>query len=176
MGLYEPGKGTIILDGKPVTRENRDDYRQYFSVVFFDFFLFEHLIGIGMKDPGDRIKRYLEELQLTHKVKVQDGRLSTIELSQGQRKRLALFNAYVEDRPIYIFDEWAADQDPQFKEVFYRDILAELKAAGKTVIVISHDDRYYHLADRIIKLDGGKVEYDRSVVKTTESSIAGIRG
>lgn len=176
MGLYEPGKGTIILDGKAVTRENRDDYRQYFSVVFYDFFLFEHLIGIGMKDPDVRIKRYLEELQLTHKVKVQDGKLSTIELSQGQRKRLALLNAYVEDRPIYIFDEWAADQDPQFKEVFYRDILAELKAAGKTVIVISHDDRYYHLADRIIKLERGQVEYDKSVVKTAESSIASIRG
>jgi putative ATP-binding cassette transporter len=87
--------------------------------------------------------------------------LSTTQLSQGQRKRLALLTAYLEDRPVYIFDEWAADQDPLFKEVFYLQLLPELKAQGKTVIVISHDDKYYQLADRIVKLDYGKVEYDR---------------
>ncbi|MGH9938124.1 MAG: ABC transporter ATP-binding protein, partial [Blastocatellia bacterium] len=81
--------------------------------------------------------------------------------SQGQRKRLALLTAYLEDRPIYLFDEWAADQDPHFKEIFYLRLLPQLKARGKTVFVISHDDRYYHLADRIIKLDEGQLEYDR---------------
>jgi putative ATP-binding cassette transporter len=85
-------------------------------------------------------------------------------LSQGQRKRLALLNAYLEDRPIYIFDEWAADQDPQFKQIFYYQLLPDLKARGKTVIVISHDDRYYNLADRVVKLESGKLEYDQQVM------------
>jgi putative pyoverdin transport system ATP-binding/permease protein len=96
-------------------------------------------------------------LQLDHKVSIKDGAFSTLELSQGQRKRLALLVAYLEDRPFYVFDEWAADQDPLFKDVFYRELLPELKAKGKTVLVITHDDRYFHLADRYIKLEYGQL-------------------
>ena len=100
---------------------------------------------------------YLRRLELDQKVRIADGRFSTITLSQGQRKRLALLTAYLEDRPIYVFDEWAADQDPTYKEVFYRELLPELRARGKAVVVITHDDRYFHLGDRVIKLDYGKV-------------------
>jgi putative ATP-binding cassette transporter len=102
---------------------------------------------------------------------VRDGVLSTINVSQGQRKRLALLTAYLEDRAIYLFDEWAADQDPVFKEIFYHQLLPELKARGKTVIVISHDDRYYHVADRIIKLDYGRIEYDRKVLDSKNALV-----
>ena len=102
-------------------------------------------------------------------MKVENGRLSTVELSQGQRKRLALLTAYLEDRPIYLFDEWAADQDPQFKKLFYLKLLPELKARGKTVIAISHDDHYYELADRIVKLDYGRVEFDGPVDEYLET-------
>ena len=83
--------------------------------------------------------------------------LSSTDLSQGQRKRLALLTAYLEDRPIYLFDEWAADQDPEFKEVFYHQLVPELRALGKTIIVITHDDRYFHLADRRLRLADGRV-------------------
>ncbi|HEX8557937.1 MAG TPA: cyclic peptide export ABC transporter [Pyrinomonadaceae bacterium] len=165
MGLYEPESGEIRVDGKAVTPERLDDYRQRFSVVFYDFYLFERLFGIEAKDLDAEGRRYLELLQLTQKLRIEDGRLSTTELSQGQRKRLALLHAYLEDRPIYIFDEWAADQDPLFKQVFYFQLLPELKARGKTVIVISHDDRYYGLADRIVKLESGKVESDQQVAR-----------
>ena len=106
-------------------------------------------------------KEFLQKLQLEHKVKITSGKLSTTALSQGQRKRLALLNAYLEDRPIYLFDEWASDQDPMFREIFYTQLLQELKNRGKTLLVISHDDHYFHLADRIIKLDYGQVEYDK---------------
>jgi putative pyoverdin transport system ATP-binding/permease protein len=168
IGLYEPSKGEICLDDKPITRENRDEYRQHFSVVFYDFYLFDKLLGIKHADLDARSTNYLVQLQLDHKVTVAGGELSTLELSQGQRKRLALLTAYLEDRPIYIFDEWASDQDPLFKEVFYHQILPELKARGKTVIVVTHDDRYYHVADRIIKVDQGQVEYDKSSLNATE--------
>ncbi|HYQ83356.1 MAG TPA: hypothetical protein VEP28_05045, partial [Rubrobacter sp.] len=97
-------------------------------------------------------------LHLSHKVKIIDGRFSTTSLSSGQRKRLALLTAYLEDRPFYVFDEWAADQDPLFKEIFYLELLPELKSRGKTVIVISHDDHYFHVADRLVKLDSGKID------------------
>ena len=69
--------------------------------------------------------------------------------------------AFLEDRAIYVFDEWAADQDPHHREIFYKRLLPELKANGKTVFVISHDDRYYHLGDRVVKLEYGKVVEDR---------------
>jgi putative ATP-binding cassette transporter len=160
-GLYPPESGEILLDDEPVTDETRDTYRQLFSVVFSDFHLFETLLGLEAAELDDKAREYLRQLQLNHKVKVNDGRLSTTDLSQGQRKRLALLTAYLEDRPLYIFDEWAADQDPHFKEIFYLDLLPALKARGKTIIVISHDDKYYYIADRLIKLDYGKIVLDQ---------------
>lgn len=171
MGLYAPEKGEIRLDGQVITNANRDDYRQYFSVVFYDFFLFDQLLGVPDRGLEQRAGDYLARLQLSHKVQVRDWKLTTVELSQGQRKRLALLMAYLEDRPIYIFDEWASDQDPMFKEVFYREIIPELKARGKTVIVISHDDRYYHLADRTIKLEEGQLEYDKRNASPQRSGV-----
>lgn len=160
-GLYVPERGHVRLDGEPVTQRNRERYRQLFSVVFSDFFLFENLLGLDADSVDERARQYVELLQLQHKVEVKGGRLSTLDLSQGQRKRLALLAAYLEDRPFYVFDEWAADQDPVFKEFFYLQLLPELKARGKTVLAISHDDRYYHLGDRIIRLEDGRLEYDR---------------
>jgi putative ATP-binding cassette transporter len=156
-GLYLPEAGEIRLDGELVTNQNRDAYRQLFSAVFSDFFVFDDLLGLEGEDLDRRAGDYLEQLHLKHKIRVTNGTLSTTAVSQGQRKRLALLTAYLEDRPFYLFDEWAADQDPHFKNVFYTKLLPDLKARGKTVLVITHDDRYFDLADRVIKLDYGKV-------------------
>ncbi|MDZ8189920.1 MAG: cyclic peptide export ABC transporter [Nostoc sp. ChiSLP02] len=161
-GLYIPDNGEIWFDDDLITEENREWYRQHFSVVFSDFYLFDELLGLKNSNLDTQAKKYIKQLQLDHKVKVENGQLSTTALSQGQRKRLALLTAYLEDRPIYLFDEWAADQDPIFKGIFYTQLLPELRSRGKTVLVISHDDRYFHLADRIIKLDYGQIEYDKA--------------
>jgi putative ATP-binding cassette transporter len=161
IGLYAPESGEVRLDGVPVTDENRDDYRQMFGAVFADYYLFDKLVGKEGADAGADAARYLEQFDLGGKVRIEDGSFSTVDLSQGQRKRLALIAACLEDRPIYLFDEWAADQDPHFKEIYYREILPGLKARGKTVVVISHDDRYYPLADRLIKLSNGQIEWER---------------
>ncbi|MBF2063449.1 MAG: cyclic peptide export ABC transporter [Calothrix sp. C42_A2020_038] len=158
-GLYIPESGEIRLDGQLITDGNREWYRQHFSVVFADFYLFDELLGLdSVKTNLDQqAQEYLKLLKLQHKVSVENGKLSTTSLSQGQRKRLALLTAYLEDRPIYLFDEWAADQDPNFKELFYKELLPSLRDQGKTVIAITHDDRYFSGADRIIKLDYGKI-------------------
>jgi len=171
-GLYVPEAGEIRLNGKVVNDQTRDFYRQHFSVVFSDFFLFETLLGLDMNDLDEEARRFLVQLQLDHKVKVKDGALSTTELSQGQRKRLALLTAFLEDRALYVFDEWAADQDPYFKEIFYFQILPELKARGKTVIITSHDDRYFHMADRIVKLDYGRIDSDQYIASLPLTSIS----
>jgi putative ATP-binding cassette transporter len=160
-GLYRPESGEIWLDQQRITPANREAYCQYFSVVFSDFYLFDRLLGLDKRELDSHAEGYLRKLQLDHKVTIHQGQLSTTALSQGQRKRLALLTAYLEDRPIYLFDEWAADQDPAFKDIFYTQYLQQLKAAGKTLLVISHDDHYFHLADRIIKLDYGQLEYDK---------------
>jgi len=162
VGLYAPESGEVLLDGRPVTDENRDEYRQLFSAVFSDFYLFESLLGMDAPRLEERARQYLAQLQLAHKVEVSDGALSTTKLSQGQRKRLALLTAYLEDRPVYLFDEWAADQDPLFKQIFYYQLLPELKARGKTVVVVSHDSHFYEVGDRLVKLEYGKIEFDRS--------------
>jgi putative ATP-binding cassette transporter len=156
-GLYIPDSGKIIWDGQPVIEQNRETYRQLFSTVFSDFCLFKQLLGIQLDNLDSQAQKYLIQLQLEHKLQIEDGKFSTIDLSQGQRKRLALLTAYLEDRPIYLFDEWAADQDPYFREIFYKQLLPELKQRGKTVLVISHDERYFHLSDRLFKLDYGNL-------------------
>jgi putative ATP-binding cassette transporter len=162
-GLYMPESGAIYLDGQPITADNREWYRQHFSAIFSDFYLFDRLLGISTSNLDAQAEAYLKQLHLDHKVKIINGRFSTTELSQGQRKRLTLLTAYLEDRPIYLFDEWASDQDPVFRDLFYTQLLPELKQRGKTIFVISHDDHYFHVADRLIKLDYGQVEYDQLV-------------
>jgi putative ATP-binding cassette transporter len=156
-GLYPPAVGEIRLNGVKVDDANRDDFRQCFSTVFSDFFLFEGVSGKPGEHTDRRAKEYLQRLHLNHKVTVKDGVFSTTQLSQGQRKRLALLCAYLEDRPFYLFDEWASDQDPLFKDVFYTQLLPDLRSLGKAVLVITHDDHYFGGADRLVKLDYGKI-------------------
>jgi len=176
LGLYAPEAGEVRLAGEAIGDDNREQYREHFSAVFSDFFVFEKLLGLDAEALDDVARGYLRRLLLEQKVQVRDGVLSTIDLSTGQRKRLALMTAYLEDRPIYLFDEWAADQDPVFKEVFYLALLPELKERGKTVFVISHDDHYFHVADRILKLDYGKIESDTPAAAAFMSTAAAPAG
>jgi putative ATP-binding cassette transporter len=152
-----------------IDQESLNSGRQYISAIFTDYYLFDRLLSNLQAVDEELVNRYLSELEIDRKVKVENGRFSTLALSDGQRKRLALLVTFLEDRDIYIFDEWAADQDPKFKKIFYLEILPELKARGKTVLVISHDDRYYNMADRILKLENGRLEYDEQVGGTSAS-------
>lgn len=154
LGLYAVDRGELLLDGAPVTHERMDDYRQNFTVVFSDNHLFDRLpAGATYADALP----YLERLDLAHKVSIENGAFTTTDLSTGQRKRLALVQAYLEARPVLVFDEWAADQDPSFRRVFYSELLPDLRRRGRTVVVISHDDRYFGIADRIAHMDAGRI-------------------
>ena len=155
LGLYAPQQGAVLLDGEPVTAQTRDDYRQLFATVFSDYYLFDDLAYDGA--PTNEAPAILQRLDLARKVTIKDGAFSTTDLSSGQRKRLALVHAWLERRPVVVFDEWAADQDPVFRCIFYTQLLPELKRQGRTLIVISHDDRYFDVADRVIRMDDGRI-------------------
>jgi putative ATP-binding cassette transporter len=163
VGLYPPESGEIRLNGEVITEAARDWYRQHLSVVFSDFFLFKRLLGVDPAVLGRSAQECLNLLHMDHKVHIEDDAFSTVDVSQGQKKRLALVAALLDDRPFYVFDEWAADQDPQYKEIFYGYLLPSLRRRGKGVVVVTHDDRYFHLGDRVLKLDEGRmVERPRS--------------
>ena len=155
-GLYKPDSGLIDIDGLAVDRTAVRDMRELFSVIFGDFHLFDRLYGLEGVEQ-ERVQELIDRMELTDKVTFEDGKFSNLNLSTGQRKRLALIAALLEDRPIYIFDEWAADQDAHFRAIFYEEILKDLKARGKTVIAVTHDDRFFHVADRVVQLDLGKM-------------------
>ena len=159
-GLYPPSDGVIELDGQSVTDHNVEWYRSHFSAVFPNPYLFDMLLGLENHDGHARARQLLLELGLDREIRIEDDAVSTTRLSEGQRKRLALLVAYLEDRPIYVFDEWAADQDPEFKEAFYRSMLPALKSQGKTAVVISHDERYFEVADRVLRLEDGRLLAD----------------
>lgn len=153
-GLYEPDKGEIVINDVKLCTER---LRQNYSTIFSDFYLFDKLYGIDYTSKRNNIYSYLKKLHIDDKLEIIDGIFSTTKLSAGQRKRLALMVSYLEDRPIYLFDEWAADQDPEFRRYFYYELLPELKKKGKCVIAITHDDGYFDLADRVIKMDMGRI-------------------
>ncbi len=163
VGLYPPEKGNILLNGEIIDNTNRDYYRQFFSTIFSDFHLFDRLLETNHGNLDQKGNQLLTKFHLQNKVKVQNGAFTTLTLSQGQRKRLALVIAYLENRPFLVFDEWAADQDPVFKEIFYYELLPELRSKGKTILVISHDDRYFHLADRLLHMENGRLTSEQPV-------------
>lgn len=152
---YFAEAGTVSLGQQVIDREWITTYRNQLSLISSDFYLFDRLFGAAKHANEATIQKYLEWMQLDHKLTLTNGRISTLFLSDGQRKRLALVVALLEDKSIYLFDEWAADQDPEFKKAFYHDVLPYLKSRNKAVVVISHDDRYFDVADRIYVMESG---------------------
>ena len=160
-GLYRPESGHLKVDGTIVDDSLYPAYRELFAIVFTDFHLFDRLYG--MPDvKAEEVNGWLREMQLDQKTRFENGRFTNTDLSTGQKKRLAYIIAVLKKRPICIFDELAADQDPHFRRRFYTEILPNLKAQGLTVLVVSHDDSYFHCADRILKLRDGKILSDSS--------------
>ncbi len=157
-GIYQAQSGKILVDGHEVNNDSLYSYRQLYSAIYSDFYLFDQLItGDGNTVSEDKANYWLKKLKLAHKVQYVNGKLSDTQLSQGQRKRLALMVSALEDRQCLLLDEWAADQDPAYRDFFYRTLLPLLQQQGKTVIAITHDERYFDCADRILKMDSGQL-------------------
>ncbi len=157
-GLYQPQSGEILLDGKALSAEKPEDYRKLFSAVFTDVWLFDRLLGPeGQQANPALVEKWLAQLQMSHKLELQDGKILNLKLSKGQKKRVALLLALAEERDIILLDEWAADQDPHFRREFYQVLLPLMQEMGKTIFAISHDDHYFIHADRLLEMRDGKL-------------------
>ena len=165
LGLYDSRSGAIYYHKEEITPKNLAKYRDLFSVAFSASYVFQDLGYIPHERVNELAQKYFKELEIADKVSLRNGiELSNTDLSFGQMGRLGLFRALLEDKSIYVFDEWAANQDPHFKKKFYREIIPSLKAQGKTIILVSHDDKYFDTADRIVRLRNGQVEKTTSLV------------
>lgn len=158
-GLYYPDNGTISIDGSVVSKEEIASYRELFSTVFTDFYIFKRLYGLEDID-ADKVNGLLKTMGLSRKTTYVEKKFTQTSLSTGQRKRLAYIIGLLEDKQVYVFDEWAADQDPEFRKQFYTKFIMDMRTMGKTVIAVSHDDRYFDTADRVIKMSEGKIVSD----------------
>jgi len=154
-GLYHPQSGSMVMDDTLVTPSTATWYRSHFTAVFSDYHLFDRLYGLR-NVPPERVNELLRLMRIEDKTTFEGGRFTNLDLSSGQRKRLALIVALLEDRPVLVLDEWAADQDPTFRKFFYETLLGDLKQRGKTVIAATHDDRYFAVADRVVKMEYGE--------------------
>ncbi|WP_432403804.1 cyclic peptide export ABC transporter [Wukongibacter sp. M2B1] len=154
-GLYKSNSGSIKINYKEI------DYSllgEHISSVFTDSYLFERFYNTDLEKKDSLIQDYLKEFELDKKVEINGDTMSTTLLSTGQRKRMQLLRCYLENKPIFIFDELAADQDPHFRKYFYRTLLPKMREEGKIVIAVTHDDHYFDVADRVVKLDMGKID------------------
>ena len=169
-GLYSPTRGALRVGDVSVLPDNAAAYREMISAIFSDFHLFSRVYGLLDADP-EAVQALLRQMKIEHKTSFQGGRFTKRNLSTGQKKRLAMVLALLEDRPIIVLDEWAADQDPEFRRYFYESLLPALKQKGKTVIAVSHDDRYFHCADRVVIMDYGEI---RSIESADHSPAAQV--
>lgn len=165
---YPPASGEIRFDDQLVDERSVHNFRQEIGAIFSDYYLFDRILGEVTPAKLAAANAYLADLGLADKITIEDGKFSTLALSDGQRKRLALLVALLDDKPLYLFDEWAADQDPVFKEIFYRKILPGLKMRGKALIVISHDDRYFDVADKLLIMNNGSLASTQGASRNAE--------
>jgi putative ATP-binding cassette transporter len=155
-GLIAPDSGRILLNDVAIDAAYSQAYRDLFSAIYSDFHLFRKLYG--MYDTTDEeVEAWMKKLELPERIQFRNHTFSDLNLSTGQKKRIALIVSILEKRPVIILDEWASDQDPEFRKFFYEKIIPELRAMDKIVIAITHDDHYFHLADHLLMIDQGKL-------------------
>jgi putative pyoverdin transport system ATP-binding/permease protein len=171
-GLYPPLSGRIVLNQRPLQPDGLQPYREMFAAVFSDFHLFKQLYGVEEFDAG-AFEALLAELQIAHKTRLDNGAFTNLTLSTGQRKRLCYAVERISERQIYVFDEFASDQDASFRRYFYRELLPALKRQGKTVVAVTHDERWFDVADRVIKLEYGRIVEVRTGAELAASVAEG---
>jgi putative ATP-binding cassette transporter len=159
-GLYTAAAGQILVDGRVVSAADLEGYRALCAGVFPGSELFAELRPAAPERLRGDLAELARKLQIRGALG-EDGRLAAGELTPPQRRRLALLEAFALDRFLYVFDEWAFEQDLEFREVFYREYLSNLRERGKIVVVLTSEERYLDGADRLLRLSDGRLEEPR---------------
>lgn len=170
--LYDPDEGRILLDGRELRDYDLDQLRGAMGVIFQDFVRYNFTaadnIAVGRieaRDDAARIRdvagraladRVIEGLPEGYDQMIGKRFRNGVELSGGEWQKIAIARAYMRDAEVLILDEPTAALDARSEfEVFQR--FKDL-SAGKTAVLISHRFSSVRMADRILVLEGGKVE------------------
>ena len=156
IGLYPLDEGCLVVDGERARPRMLAGWHEQFTTIMSHQYLFERLYGLEDATP-ERVRELLVRFGLERVTDYRNQRFTNLNLSTGQQMRLAMVVALLEERPVCVFDEWTANQDPQTTHWYYDTLLPELQAAGRTLIVVSHDDRFFDRADLLIRMDGGQL-------------------
>lgn len=169
-GLYQPSEGEMILN--EVSTNLSTATQNLIAAVFTENHIFSHNYDNYSLEKNEEYQKLLKIMELDKVVLDDKEESARRSFSKGQSKRMSMILALLENKPILVLDEWAADQDPHFRKYFYENLLPKLKEEGKTIIAVTHDDAYFKHADRIIKFDYGQIVKDFKVdnnVLSTES-------
>ncbi len=166
MAFNRPKTGTIMLDGKNLSRLQLRDYRRNLGVVLQENFLFDGTIAenIGFSTSHATAEQIREVARIAHAdefIERFEHGYDTIvgergvKLSGGQRQRVAIARAILADPKILILDEATSSLDSESEEMI-QDGLRALRA-GRTTFVIAHRLSTIRSADQILVLEGGQI-------------------
>ena len=165
--LEEPTRGSVAVDGTDITRADVDinRVRQKIGMVFQSFNLYPHMTALGnvtlaLRKVAGRARddaetagmAALDRVGLAAKAGSYPG-----ELSGGQQQRVAIARALALEPSVMLFDEPTSALDPELVGSVLA-VMRELKAAGMTMLVVSHEMRFARdAADRVIFMDHGRI-------------------
>ncbi|ASW74375.1 cyclic peptide transporter [Chryseobacterium piperi] len=168
-GLYDHKEGEITLNDERL--QSKKVLQGLISPVFTDNYVFSHNYDHYQLENNKKYESLLELMEMQKVVSNTKEESARRNFSKGQSKRMSLIFALLEERPVLVLDEWAADQDPHFRKYFYEVLVPKFKKEGKTIIAVTHDDAYFKQADRIIKFDYGKIVSDIKVCPELNVSL-----
>ena len=167
--LYEPTEGVITLNGIDIKKYDYDEYQSIFSVVFQDFHIFAFSISdnvsCSLNGDKEKVVECLEQAGFGEKLKELPNGIETIitklydndgiELSMGEKQKLAIARALYKDAPFVVLDEPTASLDPISEQEVYNKFNEMVK--DKTAIYISHRLSSCRFCDKIAVLHEGKL-------------------
>lgn len=170
--LYDPTEGEILLNGIDIRKYNYDEYIRLFSVVFQDYKIFSFSVAenvaAGPEYDRERVIKSLQEAGVYERVQEmksgidskllkdqQDGDEEGIEISGGEKQKIALARALYRDAPMVILDEPTSALDPIAEQDIYTRF--NEMVADKTAVFISHRMSSCRFCDEIAVFDGGRI-------------------
>lgn len=171
--MYEPTEGEILLNGINIQKINYRDYLKIFSTVNQDFFLFPFslLENIAQKsDASEQEKERIMDLCRSNGIEERINRMyrgldtpitkelfaAGVDLSGGERQKIAILRALYKNAPILVLDEPTAALDPVAEYEIYRNF-ADM-SDGKLTVYISHRINSTRFCDKIAVFDKGEIK------------------